>query len=105
MKILFDQSTPVPLRRYLQAHDVRTAFELGWSSLSNGELLKRAERLFDLIITTDQKLRYQQNLIGRKLAILVLLTTSWPRLIDVVSEICEAVEGMRQGEYREINIR
>jgi hypothetical protein len=105
MKILFDQGTPVPLRRYLQAHDVRTAFELGWSSLSNGELLKRAEGLFDLIITTDQKLRYQQNLIGRKLAILVLLTTSWPRLIDVVSEICEAVEGVRQGEYREINIR
>ena len=105
MKILFDQGTPVPLRRYLQGHDVRTAFELGWSSLSNEELLKHAEGLFDLIITTDQKLRYQQNLSGRKLAVLVLLSTSWPRLIDVVKEICEAVEGMKQGEYREINIR
>jgi hypothetical protein len=71
MKILFDQGTPVPLRRYLQGHDVTTAFELGWSSLSNGELLKRAEALFDLIITTDQKLRYQQNLSKRNLAVLV----------------------------------
>jgi hypothetical protein len=78
MKILFDQGTPVPLRHYLQSHEVTTAFEMGWSSLSNGELLKRAEDLFDLIITTDQQLRYQQNLSERKLGVLVLLSTSWP---------------------------
>jgi hypothetical protein len=104
MKILFDQGTPVPLRYYLQSHDVVTAFELGWSSLSNGELLKRAEESFDLIVTTDQQLRYQQNLSERKLAVIVLLSTSWPRIVSTVSEICEAVEGIQQGEYREISV-
>jgi hypothetical protein len=56
MKILFDQGTPVPLRHYLQSHEVTTAFELGWSTLSNGELLRPAEASFDLLITTDQQL-------------------------------------------------
>ena len=69
MNILFDQGTPVPLRHFLQSHTVATTFELGWSSLSNGELLMRAEPLFDLLITTDQQLRYQQSLRGRKLAV------------------------------------
>jgi hypothetical protein len=104
MKILFDQGTPVPLRNYLQSHEVKTAFELGWSALSNGDLLKRAEELFDLMITTDQQLRYQQNLSERKMAVLVLLSSSWPRLIKVVREICETVESIEQGEYREISV-
>lgn len=63
MKILFDQGTPVPLRRFLVAHDISTAFERGWGSLQNGELLAAAEAEgFAAIITTDQNLRYQQNL-------------------------------------------
>lgn len=60
MKILFDQGTSVPLRRHLAGHAVTTAFEQGWSTLLNGELLDAAERAgFDLLITTDQRLRYQ----------------------------------------------
>jgi hypothetical protein len=62
MNILFDQGTPVPLRDHLIAHTVQTAFELGWSNLENGALLAAAEGPFDLLITTDQQLRYQQNL-------------------------------------------
>lgn len=78
MKILFDQGTPAPLRRALANHTVATAFEKGWSNLSNGNLLREAEAEFDLLITTDKNLQYQQNLAGRRIAILVLPTTSWP---------------------------
>lgn len=67
MRILFDQGTPVPLRRSLIGHEVETAYERGWSALQNGVLLKTAEEAgFDAIITTDQNLRYQQNLAQRK---------------------------------------
>ena len=78
MRILFDQGTPVPLRDHLVGHVIETAFELGWSTLENGALLAAAEDSFNLLITTDQKLRYQQNLAGRNLSILVLMSTSWP---------------------------
>lgn len=73
MNILFDQGTPVPLRLQLVGHSVTTVYEQGWSTLSNGALLQRAEQAgYDLLITTDQNLRYQQNLTGRQIAILVL---------------------------------
>lgn len=63
MKILFDQGTPVPLRRSLPKHEVATAFERGWAALQNGELLSAAEAEgFEVLVTTDQNLRYQQNL-------------------------------------------
>ena len=67
MRSLFDQGTPAPLRHALAGHVVETAYERGWSSLSNGALLAEAENaLFDLFVTTDQQLRYQQNLAGRR---------------------------------------
>ena len=66
MKVLFDQGTPVPLRRYLPEHRVDTAFERGWSQLRNSALLDRAEKDgYELLITTDQNLRYQQDLAAR----------------------------------------
>ena len=81
MKILFDQGTPVPLRNYLTVHTVDTAFERGWQTLENGQLLGVAENDdYAILITTDQNLRYQQNLRDRKIAIIVLLSTSWPRI-------------------------
>ena len=95
----------MPLREHLTSHHVATAFELGWSNLKNGELLAAAETSFDLFITTDQQLRYQQNLSGRKLAILVLLTTSWPRIRKYIPEIQEAVEKIQPGDYQEITIK
>lgn len=103
MKILFDQGTPAPLRRELVGHTISTAFELGWSNYTNGDLLAQAEKQFDLLITTDQNLRYQQDLKGRSLAILVLPTTSWPEIRRHIPEIIEAVAAMAQGCYRELH--
>ena len=103
MRILFDQGTPVPLKEYLIGHSVETVFELGWSSLENGALLTQAEKSFDLLITTDQQLRHQQNLAGRKLGVLVLMTTSWPRIRVHAQRVIEAVEQMTRDEYREIS--
>ena len=71
MRVLFDQGTPAPLRHALAPHEVSTAFELRWSNLENGVLLREAEGRFEVFVTTDQNLRYQQNLGGRRLAILV----------------------------------
>ena len=102
MRIVFDQGTPAPLRRALSGHTVATAFELGWSSLANGDLLREAEAQFDLLITTDQNLRYQQNLAGRRLAILVLPTTSWPEISQHEGEIVAAATSLKPGEYREL---
>lgn len=102
MRILFDQGTPVPLRRHLPGHIVSTAHEMGWSDLTNGDLLVKAESQFDLLLTTDQNLRYQQNLKGRRLAILVLPTTSWPEIQKHTSDVASAVAGMTSGVYLEL---
>ena len=105
MKILFDQGTPAPLRRHLAGHSVDTAFERGWSSLRNGDFLDRAENDgYQLLITTDQNLRRQQNLAGRRLGILVLLSTSSPRIQRRVDDIRAAAGGMEPGESRDIPI-
>lgn len=99
MRILFDQGTLFPLKQYLPGHQVETAFELGWSQLTNGELLAAAEGRFDLFVTTDQNLHYQQSLSGRKLAILVLSTTSWPRIRENIQQITAAIDTLKPGNY------
>ena len=93
MKVLFDQGTPVPLREFLSGHEVSTAYELGWSALRNGELLAMAEAGgFQVFVTTDNNLRYQQNLQDRGIAIVVLSTTSWPRIRLRVEDIKLAID-------------
>ena len=105
MRILFDQGVPVPLRQHLSEHIVDTVFERGWSILQNGELLDQAEREgYQLLVTTDQNMQYQQNLTGRQIAILVLLSIFWPRIQQRVDEIQAAVEGIRPGVYAEIAV-
>ena len=84
-------------------HHIETVFELGWSELENGALLSVAEESFDLMITTDQQLRYQQNLSARKLKIVVLMTTSWPRMQARVSKILEAIQTIDKVDYLEID--
>ncbi|HKI69639.1 MAG TPA: hypothetical protein VKA67_08625 [Verrucomicrobiae bacterium] len=74
----------------------------GWSTLENGDLLRQAERQFDVFVTTDQNLRYQQNPAGRHLAILVLPTTNWMQIREHLDEVTAAVEAMQIGEYREL---
>lgn len=105
MRILFDQGTPRPLRRHLTGHSVDTTFRLGWSRLSNGDLLDRAEEQgYELLITTDRQIRHQQNLGGRKLAILVLSTTAWPDILLRVDDILTAVNAIGTGDFREFRI-
>ena len=105
MKILFDQGVPVPLRVHLQSHSVETAYERQWSNLKNGELLKTAEQNgFDLFVTTDQQLRDQQNLSDYTLAIVVILSTSWPRIQLVIDSICSAIDGAAPGAYIEVEV-
>ena len=95
----------MPLRERLAKHNISTIFELGWSSLKNGDLLNRAESDgFDALITTDQNIRYQQALSGRRLAIVVLLTTSWPRIALLSTEIAERIDSLRHGDYIEIAV-
>ena len=77
MKILFDHGTPAPLRRHLREHSVDRSAEKGWELLENGELIRKAEEEgYEVIVTTDQSMRYQQNLTGRGLAIVGLLSTA-----------------------------
>jgi len=105
MRILFDQGTPVPLRRSLSGHDVATAYELGWSTVTNGDLIRLAEQGgYELLITTDTNLRYQQNLKDRNLAILVLTTTSWPRIRQVTDRIVATIALIETGGYEELLI-
>lgn len=105
MKILFDQGTPAPLRRHLVGHEVDTAFEKGWSSLTNGNLLDAAEQAgYELLITTDQNLRYQQQLVDRQIAILVLLSTSWPRIRMRAEDIRRAIERIASHDYVEFAV-
>jgi hypothetical protein len=94
VRVLFDQGTPLPLRRHLTRHDVVTAYEQGWSTLRNGELLDAAETEgIEVLVTTDTKLKHQQNLLPRKLAIIVLTTTSWPRIEQAAGTVVAAAAG------------
>ena len=103
MLVLFDQGTPAPLRHALSGHVVETAYERGWSSLKNGELIAAAESAgFDVFVTTDKNLKYQQNLEGRSVAIVVLHTTSWPRIQQALPQVVAAVANANKGSYTEV---
>ena len=93
----------MPLREQLSGHSVSTAYEMGWSRLENGDLLAAAEADFDALITTDQNLRYQQAFTGRRLAILVLPTTSWPKIRAHVQQVVACVDALRPGEIVELS--
>lgn len=103
MKILFDQGTPAPLRQALPSHTISTAYEMGWATLENGDLLNAAEASFHALITTDQNLRSQQDLRARRLAILVLPTTSWPTIQLHLPKIVAAVNELRTGDFVELS--
>lgn len=105
MRILFDHCTPAPLRRHLTGHSVNTAAERGWHELRNGFLLEMADAEgYQLLITADQSLRYQQDLASRRIAGLVLRVASWPRTRPHVGVILEIVYQMMEGYVREFVI-
>jgi hypothetical protein len=102
VRVLFDQGTPVPLRRHLAGHQVVTAYEHGWSRLKNGDLLDAAERDgFEVFVTTDSNSRYQQNLARRRIAIVVLTTTDWSRIRPAVGIVIRIVDTATSPGYSE----
>ena len=105
MRILFDHSTPAPLRRYLEEHEVTEAVELGWDRLANGELLAAAERAgFDVLLTADKNVRYQQNFTGRKIALIVLGNAQRPVLRRYVERVVAVVDSAAPGGYAEVDV-
>lgn len=105
MKLLFDQGTPAPLRKALVEHRVETAFERGWSTLQNGQLIAAAEAAgFDALVTTGRNLKYQQNLSQRRIAVVVLLSTSWPRIQRHLPQVVDAIDTLTVGAYIEIAV-
>ena len=105
MQVLFDQGTPAPLRQFLVSHEVSTAYERGWSTLKNGELLQAAELAgFEVLVTTDTNLKYQQNLANRRISVVVLSTTSWPRIKASVERVVLVVNSALRGSYAEVRI-
>jgi hypothetical protein len=98
MKVLFDQGTPVPLRKHLRPHRVDTAAEMGWSQLQNGALLRQAVAAgHEVFVTTDQNLQHQQNLASLPLGIVVLTSTSWPRIQTRIAAVQRAVARVKPG--------
>src|SRR5437870_7987741 len=105
MLVLFDQGTPVPIRPFLKEHTVQTTAQRGWHKLKNGELLKAAEDAgFDVLVMPDKKIRYQQNLTVRTIALVVLGNPQWPIVSLHVEQVVTAVNAARPGSYTEVEI-
>jgi hypothetical protein len=105
LRVLFDQGTPNPLRKFLADHDVATARERGWSTLKNGDLLDVIESEgYDLLVTTDTNLKHQQNVTGRGFGIVVLRSTSWPRIQRALASVVAAIDAAALGSYTEVEI-
>jgi hypothetical protein len=105
MLILFDHSTPAPLRYALKGHVVVEAFERGWDRLANGTLLDAAEKAgFELMVTAEKNMRYQQNLAGRRISIVVLGNAQWPVLRRYVERVVLAINTATPGSVAEVEI-
>jgi hypothetical protein len=105
MRILFDNGTPKPLSRSLSGHQVNFARNIGWHQLKNGELIQKAEEAgYDLLLTTDKNIRYQQNLTARTIGIVVLGNPQWPDVRLHLERVVIAVNAAKPGSYIEVDI-
>jgi hypothetical protein len=105
MRILFDHSTPAPLRHALTTHVIVEAVERGWEMLENGALLDAAEAEgFEIFVTADKNIRYQQNLAGRRIAVVILGNAQWPVLRRHVDKVVTALEEAMPGSYTEVEV-
>ncbi|HEX8844520.1 MAG TPA: DUF5615 family PIN-like protein [Pyrinomonadaceae bacterium] len=102
MKVLLDECTPRVVKKRLPAHNISTVQEMGWAGVKNGELLTLAEPQFDVFITTDQNLRYQQNLSQRKLGFVLLPSNQVPVVKAVIPALEAALATIRAGDFVEI---
>ena len=104
-RVLFDVNVPRPVSRFLARHTVEFADQRGWRGLSNGDLLAAAEGDgFDVLLTADLNIRYQQNLTRRRIAILVLSTNHWATLRANSDLIADAVDRAQAGSYEEVRL-
>jgi hypothetical protein len=105
VKILFDANTPAPLARFLRGHEVVRTDQMGWQGLENGALLDATEQAgFDLLLTCDQNVQYQQNFTSRKLALVILSSNHWPTLPRVAARIATAVDFVQTGQIVKIDV-
>jgi hypothetical protein len=105
MLILFDHVTPSGIAWSLSGHTVTKAKDRGWDRLSNGDPLNEAERAgFDVLLTADKNMRYQQNLSRRRIAVVVLSTPQWPVVRLHIEAIAAAINAAAPGSYTEVNI-
>ena len=105
MKILFDNGTPKPIARSLTGHEITFARRIGWHELGNGELIQRAEEAgYELLLSTDKNIRYQQNLTGRKIALVILGNQQWPLVRLHLDKIAAAVNAATPGSFTEVEI-
>ncbi len=105
MLVLFDHGTPRSIARWLQGHIVVEAIARGWDRLSNGELLKAAEEAgFDLLLSTDKNIRYQQNLKDRRIALVILGNSQRPAVHRHIDRVIAAVNSATPGSYVEVDI-
>jgi hypothetical protein len=103
MKILFDHGVPKPIARSLTGHEVTYARRIGWHEMGNGELIQQAEEAgYEVLLSTDKNIRYQQNLTGRKIALVVLGNSQWPLVRLHLDKIAAAVNACTPGSYTEI---
>jgi len=98
MKILFDNGTPKPITRSLAGHEITYARQIGWHEPENGDLIRKAEQAgCEVLLTTDKNIRYQQNLTGRKIALVVLGNQQWPFVKLHLNKIAAAVDACTAG--------
>ena len=105
LRVLFDKNVPYPLRRHLNDCRVSTAEEEGWAQISNGELITRAEgKGYEILVTCDQNVRYQQNLGQRRIALVVLGSNIWHAVKPKIGEIAAALSRVSRGSFEFIEV-
>jgi hypothetical protein len=104
MKVLLDECVPWPMHKFLVGHQCKTAQQCGWGGITNGDLLRKAEGQFDVFITSDQNIRYQQNLLGRLIPILELSTNDLRRIRTAANSVQFAVAEIKPGNYVRLEI-
>ncbi len=102
MKIIIDEFVPHIVKKRLPEREIKTVQEMGWAGVKNGELLKLVEAEFDVFITSDKNLRYQQNLQDRTIAILLLPSNQVPVIQNLLPQIDEELEKIQSGDFIEI---
>ena len=104
MRIVLDECVPWPLAKHLIGHTCTSPQRSGWGGFENGELLRLAEEEYDLFVTSDQNLRYQQNLADRKIAILELSTNDWATIRKNLAAVVARINAMQRAEFAQFDV-